>query len=480
MANMNWAGKRVVILGLARQGMALARYFAGQGARVVVSDAKPADKLAAELAGLSDWPIDFVLGGHPPTMLDSADLLCLSGGVPADVPPAQEARRRGVPVTNDSQIFLDAAPCPVVGITGSAGKTTTTALVGRILKAEGGRMKDESQPSSFITHPSVWVGGNIGNPLIADLPQMEAGDLAVMELSSFQLEIMTTSPHIAGVLNITPNHLDRHGTMAAYIEAKSHVVRYQRPGDIAVLGWDDDNARKLADAAPGLVWWFTSRGDVPLGTLVRDGDIFLRDGRREQKVGPVSHIKLRGAHNVLNVLAACALAGAAGAPPDVMRGVFSSFDGVAHRLEFVREVNGVKWYNDSIATAPERVTAALHSFSEPLVLLAGGRDKKLPWDELMVLARQRVRKLVVFGEAADLIAEAAEAENMKVESRRYKMAPKFLEVVKCATLAEAVQKAGELARPGDVVLLSPGCTSYDAYKDFVERGEKFREMVIAL
>ncbi len=471
MANMNWTGKRVVILGLARQGIALARYFAGQGARVVVSDAKPADKLAAERAGLSDWPIDFVLGGHPPTLLDGADLLCLSGGVPADVPPAQEACRRGVPVTNDSQIFLDAAPCPVVGITGSAGKTTTTALVG---------LMATNDPRRLAEGQRVWVGGNIGNPLIADLPQMKAGDLAVMELSSFQLEIMTTSPHIAGVLNITPNHLDRHGTMAAYIEAKSHVVRYQRPGDIAVLGRDDDNARKLANAAPGPVWWFSSRGDVPLGTLVRDGDIFLRDGRREQKVGPVSHIKLRGAHNVLNVLAACALAGAAGTPPDVMDGVFSSFNGVAHRLEFVREMNGVKWYNDSIATAPERVMAALHSFSEPLVLLAGGRDKKLPWDELMVLARQRVRKLVVFGEAAELIAEAAEAENVKVESRRYKMAPKLLEVVKCATLAEAVQKAGELARPGDVVLLSPGCTSYDAYKDFVERGEKFREMVIAL
>jgi UDP-N-acetylmuramoylalanine--D-glutamate ligase len=205
--------------------------------------------------------------------------------------------------------------------------------------------------------------------------------------------------------------------------------------------------------------------------------IYLQDETRGRPVGPAGEIKLRGAHNVLNVLAACALAGAAGIEPAAMREAINNFTGVAHRLELVRERNGVKWYNDSIATAPERAIAAIRSFDEPLILLAGGRDKKLPWEELMALARQRVKALIVFGEAADLIARAAEDENMKVEARRYKMAPKLLSVVKCGPMTEAVQKAAEIAEAGDVVLLSPGGTSYDAFKDFVERGEKFREMV---
>ncbi|MEK7324758.1 MAG: cyanophycin synthetase, partial [Chloroflexota bacterium] len=208
----------------------------------------------------------------------------------------------------------------------------------------------------------------------------------------------------------------------------------------------------------------------------REGVIYLRDGGHEQPVCRVAEIKLRGAHNVLNVLAACALAGAAGIEPAAMREAINNFTGVAHRLELVRERNGVKWYNDSIATAPERAMAAIRSFDEPLILLVGGRDKKLPWDDLMALARQRVKALIVFGEAADLIARAAEDENMKVEARRYKMAPKLLNVVKCSSMAEAVQKAAEIAEAGDVVLLSPGGTSYDAFKDFVERGERFREM----
>ncbi len=463
---MDWRGKRVVILGLARQGTALARYLMGQGARVVVSDAKPAEQLAEALETLRgrDLTIEYVLGSHPPTLLDGADLLCLSGGVPADAPLAQEARRRGLAVSNDSQIFLEVALCKVIGLTGSAGKTTTTALTGLMIQA-GGRQ--------------AWVGGNIGNPLIADLGRMKAEDRAVMELSSFQLEIMTTSPQIAGVLNITPNHLDRHGTMDAYVAAKSHILRHQNANGMAVLGWDDPNVRQLEPATPGRVWWFAESAPTAeaAGTFIREGVIYLRDGEHERPVCPAGEIKLRGRHNVLNVLAACALAGAAGTEPAAMREAINNFTGLAHRLELVRERNGAKWYNDSIATAPERVVAAIKAFDEPLILLAGGRDKKLPWDDLMTLARQRVKTLIVFGEAADLIARAAEAENAKVEGRRYKMAPKLLNVVKCGTMAEAVQRAAETARPGDVVLLSPGGTSYDAFKDFAERGERFGEMV---
>lgn len=462
---MGWQNKRVVILGLARQGTALAQYLVAQGAQVVVSDAKPAGQLSDALAALSNLQIEYALGGHPPTLLDGADLLCISGGVPAGVPLAQEARRRGVRVSNDSQVFLNAAPCTVVGITGSAGKTTTTTLTGKMVAASG---------------RTTWVGGNIGNPLLADLDRMTADDVAVMELSSFQLEIMTASPTIAGVLNITPNHLDRHGMMEVYIEAKSQILRHQGRDGVAVLGRDDDNARSLESVARGLVWWFSAEEPVGTGAFLRQGMLYLRDGSREQAVCAVTDIRLRGAHNVLNVAAACALSGATGVEPQVMREAIRDFAGVPHRLELVRESSGVKWYNDSIATAPERVVAAMNSFTEPIVLLAGGRDKKLPWEEFSRVARQKTKTLIVFGEAADLIERAAEAENEKVEGRMYKTRPKLINVVKCGRMAEAVQKAAEIAKAGDVVLLSPGGTSFDEFKDFEERGQKFRELVNAL
>jgi UDP-N-acetylmuramoylalanine--D-glutamate ligase len=488
----NYHGQRVVILGLARQGMALARYLAGVGAHVVVSDmqTKESPRLAANLAALSDLPIEYVLGGHPPSLLDGANVLCLSGGVDANIPLAQEARRRGIPLSNDSQIFLEACPADVitVGITGSAGKTTTTTLVGRMLsagKAEGRRMKEENllAPSSFLL-PKVYVGGNIGNPLIGDVQRMRAGDFAVMELSSFQLEIMTLSPHVGAVLNITPNHLDRHGTMEAYTAAKRHLLLHQSAADVAVLGLDDPGARKLSPLVRGRLVYFSGETSVDEGTFLRGEKIVIRWDGRERVVCAVNDIRLRGPHNVLNVLAACAISGAAlalsqrdasrsraegGAAPEAMRAGIEGFTGVEHRLEFVRERGGVKWYNDSIASAPERVVAALKSFEEPIVLLAGGRDKKLPWEEFARLAKTRVKHLVLFGEAGPLIQRAVEAADM--ERAQYTL---------CGKLAEAVQVAAGKAGSGDVVLLSPGGTSFDEFTDFAERGEKFKEWVRAL
>jgi UDP-N-acetylmuramoylalanine--D-glutamate ligase len=456
-----FAGRRIVILGLARQGIALARFLAKAGARVVVSDQQPAERLGAPLAALSGLPIQYVLGGHPESVLDGADLLCLSGGVAADLPLAQAARRRGVPLSNDSQIFLEACPPGVttVGITGSAGKTTTTTLVGRML-----------QDTHTPTPPHrVWVGGNIGNPLIGDQQRMRAGDVAVMELSSFQLEIMTRSPHIAAVLNVTPNHLDRHGSMAAYTEAKRQILSHQGPEGIAILGWDDPGARALAASAPGRVAYFSAEGPVEAGAYLRDETVFLRWGGAEAPVLHVSEIRLRGRHNVLNVLAACAVSGAAGAGPAAMRAGVEGFAGVEHRLELVRELNGARWYNDSIATAPERVSAALRSFDEPIVLLLGGRDKQLPWEALAAQVRDRVKAVVVFGEAGPLIERALAAAG--VDPAR---------VSGFGSLAQAVPAAAAQAAPGDVVLLSPGGTGFDEFQDFAQRGEKFKQWVRAL
>ena len=475
----DYRGRRVVILGLARQGAALARYLSQQGARVVVSDRQPAEKLAAQVAALSDLTIEFVLGDHPDSLLDGADLLCLSGGVAADLPLARLARGRGLPLSNDSQIFLEACPpgVQVIGITGSASKTTTTILVGRMCqperstsplppsKASAASAPAPQLPGQPVSARTVWVGGNIGRPLIGDLAGIRPGDIVVMELSSFQLEIMTRSPRIAAVLNLTPNHLDRHGSLAAYAEAKSHLLRFQGPDGVAVLGRDDPGARALAPLARGRLAYFSAEGPVEDGAYLQGDNLMLAQGVHTQ-VATLADIQLRGRHNVLNVLAAIAISGAAGATPAAMRAGLAGFGGVEHRLELVRERGGVRWYNDSIATAPERVIAALRSFDEPIVLLLGGRDKQLPWDHLAALVRARVKAVVLFGQAGPLIEAALIAAGLPAERR-----------ARFDSLAQAVPAAAERAQAGDVVLLSPGCTGYDEFHDFAERGEKFREWV---
>ena len=471
----------VVILGLARQGTALARFLVQAGAEVTVSDLRDEAALADRLTELAGLPIRYVLGEHPPTLLDRADLLCLSGGVPVDAPIVVEAQRRGIPLSNDAQLFLERCPAPVIGVTGSAGKTTTTALVGEMCRAAG------SLPPASGGAGGVWVGGNIGNPLIADLDQIQPDDWVVMELSSFQLEVMATSPHIAAVLNVTPNHLDRHKTMEAYIAAKRNVVAHQKPEDLALLGYDDANARALALETPAHLLWFSGGAEVEEGAFRTNGELTLRmggvppprlggagGGGVDRVICQAAEVRLPGRHNLLNVLAACALAGLAGVPVEVMRQVATTFTGVEHRLELVRELNDAHWYDDSIATAPERSLAALRSFDEPIVLLAGGRDKKLPWDEFAGETVRRVRQLITFGEAGPMIAGIVE------ETRRGGEGERLEEVTQVGTLEEAVEEAARLARPGEVVLLSPGGTSFDAFRDFTERGDRFKELVQGL
>ena len=456
----DWSSQQILIIGAARQGTALARYLASHGAQVVITDQRSSDQLRDVQTNLSDLPIEWVLDGHPLSLLDNVDLVCPSGGVPLTIPLIIEAQTRGIPLSNDSQIFLESAPCKVIGITGSAGKTTTTTLVGRMAEEY---MKDDVHSSQPF---KVWVGGNIGNPLIANLDDLKANDLVVMELSSFQLEIMTRSPQVASVLNITPNHLDRHGTMTAYSAAKARILDFQREEDSAVLGRDDLGAWRFANLVQGNLVSFgfgrPPKGQV--GCFLDGNQIALWDGESVQALFPRETIHLRGQHNLANVLAACAIAHAAGLPVEAMRTGVDVFTGVPHRLEFVRSWGGADWYNDSIATAPERAIAAIRSFDEPLVLLLGGRDKDLPWDDLVALVRQQVDHLILFGEVAELI-EKAIGSQMGTSPRS---------VAHCQDLKQAVQIAAEVVKPGDIVLLSPGGTSFDAFRDFAERGEQFR------
>ncbi len=450
-----WNGQRVLVIGAARQGLALARFLAARGTQVTINDQSPAEKLAQARAALEGLPVVWSLGGHPLSLLDQADLVCISGGVSPTLPIVAEAFRRGLPVTNDSQIFMQEVPCPVIAITGSAGKTTTTTLVGLMAAA------------AVEAPRKAWVGGNIGRPLIDQVEQIQPQDLVVLELSSFQLEQMTTSPHIAAILNITPKHLDRHGTMEAYTAAKARILAFQNRQDSAILNREDPGSWQLARNVQGnlLSFGLQRPGAGQNGTYLEDGRLYFQNGQGREELFEASLIRLRGAHNRLNVLAACAVGLAAQFPHAALSQGVDGFNGVPHRLEFVREWNGARWYNDSIATAPERVIAEIEAFDEPLVLMLGGRDKDLPWERLAELIHQRVDHVILFGEAA-----------AKIQAAIGPLAPgkRPWSLAVCAGVQDAVQAAASVAAPGSVILFSPGGTSYDEFKDFEERGERFR------
>lgn len=455
-----FANRRVTIIGMAREGMALARFMVREGARVTISDRRGIADLAEEVGQLAGLPITCVLRGHPPDILET-DILFLSPGVPRQADVVRQAQRKGVPLSSATELFFELCSAPIIGITGSSGKTTTTTLVGEILKA-GRRRK-------------VWVGGNIGQPLIEYVDDIRPVDWVVLELSSFQLEPLRRSPHVAVVTNLRPNHLDRHGTFEAYREAKANILRYQGADDVAVLNWDDPEVRSLADLTEGRVLWFSRQEEVSEGTFVAGSWIVSRMDGQTTRICRLSEIALPGAHNVENVLAAVCVARAVGVNRAAIARTVATFKGVEHRLEFVREVNGVRWINDSIATSPDRTVAALRAFDQDkghIVLLAGGRNKNLPLDEMAREILARVKHLVLFGEMAPEIEAALEKAAVDMNGNGSQIA-----VTRCHTLEEAVAVAADVAEPGDLVLLSPGGTSFDAFRDFEARGQRFKELV---
>jgi UDP-N-acetylmuramoylalanine--D-glutamate ligase len=453
-------GKHLVILGLARQGIALARFAASVGGHVTVSDLRPPERLGEALDALAGLNISFVLGEHPDSLLDGADILAISGGVPADAPLVQMARQQGIALTNDSLEFIRRATGRTIGITGSAGKTTTTSLVGEMCRADG---------------RTTWVGGNIGQPLIAVLAEIGAGDCVVQELSSFQLEIWDRSPAIAAILNLTPNHLDRHKTMSDYIQAKGNIVRFQAADDVAVLCADDPETMALAPLVRGRMRLFSQQRRLVDGAFVDQGKVWLSENEDQTPLCSLANIGLRGRHNIYNVLAAATIADTCGISLDAMREAIAAFTGVPHRLEVVDSINQVQFINDSIATAPERALAAIDSFTEPIVLLAGGRDKEMKWDKWADTVNRRVRAVVLFGDLADeLEGHLQQAAASLNGSRALK------QIIRQKSLSDAVQAAAAIAQPGEVVLLAPGGTSFDAFTDFAERGQAFRELVKAL
>lgn len=476
---------RSVVMGLGREGVALANYLSSHNLPVTGTDARTEAELGAGIDTLRAAGVPLLLGGHPLSLLDETDILFVSPGVPLEVEFVQHALSRRIPLCTESKLFCYLCPAPIAGITGSSGKTTTTTLAGKIMEATGRK---------------TWVGGNIGRPLIGEVDQIGPEDIVIMELSSFQLEYFhgrlnkevdvaalpakdTTalaqllgnfSPSISAMLNITPNHLDRHPTMKHYVRAKRAIVDYQGRAGAVIMGLDNDMTRAIGNQFGAKVRWFSLEAQPANGAgLVNDNLVLFDQNLKPQQVAHKTEIKLRGAHNLLNILAACLLTREAGASVEAMREVVTDFPGVEHRLERVREFEGVTYYNDSISTSPERLLAALHSFSEPIILLAGGRDKHLPWDEAAWLILHKSTDVILFGESAPLISDVIDENRDQVPTSKTVLHH-------TATLEAAVETASQRAKPGSIVLLSPGCASYDMFKDYAERGRRFKALVTQL
>jgi len=445
----SWAGRRVVVVGMAKSGIAAARLLHAVDADVVAVDAKPVEALGREAAALRAAGVTFVSDVVGQRAFDGAALVVVSPGVPLDSAQLAPARARGVPLIGELELGWRAMQAETIAITGTNGKTTTTALTGALLA-------EQPRP--------VLVGGNIGTPLAAHALTFPVDGLVVAEVSSFQLEtIETFQPRVAAVLNVTPDHLDRHGDFAAYADAKARIFLNQTPADCAVLNADDPATAALAPRTRAHVLWFSRQRVLDHGVFVRDGFIVAKLNGHVEAMLPLAEIGLRGQHNVENVLAATACALWLGLGGVAIRRAVGRFRAVAHRIEFVRDLAGVQFYNDSKGTNVASTIKALESFDERVVLIAGGKGKGQDFGPLADAARGRVGHAVTLGEDGPKIAAALRAAGIAVSA-----AP---------TMAAAIAMARANARPGDVVLLSPACASFDMFQNYEHRGDVFKQLV---
>jgi len=446
------AGRPAAVVGLARSGVAAARLLHACGARVSASDAKPLARLGDDARGLAQLGIRLFADDAAGAGVAGAELVVVSPGVPVEAPQLVAARRGGASIIGEIELGWRALEADTIAITGTNGKTTTTALTGALLAEH---------------HRAVLVAGNIGTPLAGHALTFPPDGTVVCEVSSFQLEtIETFQPRVAVVLNVTPDHLDRHRTFEAYLDAKARIFANQTAADCAVLNADDAPTRGLAERTRADVVWFSRRRPLDHGVFVRDGWIVAKLNARLETIGPLSEIFLRGQHNVENVLAATACALWRGLPAAVIREGIARFRGVAHRIELVRDVHGVHYYNDSKGTNVASTIKALESFSEPIVLIAGGVGKGQDFAPLAEAARGRVREAVVLGEDGPRIAAALEAAALPVRA--------------ADSMEAAIEAAREAASAGDVVLLSPACASFDMFDNYEHRGDVFRALVNGL
>jgi len=445
---MDLNGKKAAVLGVGKTGLATARFLAGRGVRMAITDAKPQSVWGEAWGTLENLPAEWTAAPYGPEVLAGTDLVVPSPGIPPANPILIEAVRRGIPVLSELELASRFITTPIIAITGTNGKTTVTSLTGEMLQTAGRK---------------VWIGGNIGTPLIgyADLPQH--ADWAVVEVSSFQLQwAQTFHPRIAVLLNITADHIDYHGSFSAYREVKERIFSRQTARDLAILNGDEKESVTLCTNLKARTEFFRSSGPVESGIFL-SGQKFVRPlhgGKTEEY--PLEMVRLPGRHNCENVMAAILSARACGCePPAIIRAV-NGFRGIAHRIEYAGEKNGIHFYDDSKGTNVGAVMRALESFPQPVILLLGGRDKESDFQELVPWIRRGVKEMVLFGEAAE-----------KINGVVGVVVPTTL----APTLKEAVGKAYRSATPGDIVLLSPGCASFDEFKDYRERGDRFQEWV---
>jgi UDP-N-acetylmuramoylalanine--D-glutamate ligase len=449
---MELKNKRVLVVGLGKSGIAAARFLKARGAQVTVSDIRPAG-LIAELPALLDAGIMVETGSHGILTFRRQDLIVVSPGVPLSTPELSTVRALGIPIIGEFELGAQFLQGQVVAITGSNGKTTTTTLIGEIFKASG--------------KPTL-VGGNIGRPVVDMVAEANAETWSVLEVSSFQLEtIETFQPRIALVLNITPDHLDRHGSFEAYAAAKTRITENQTADDFLILNAEDEPTKLVAAKTRAQIYWFSPRRQVKQGAFVHGESIFFRatEGGEAEPVLPVAEIPLAGAHNVENVLAAVCAARLAGVDAHVIREAVAAFHAVEHRLEFVRELNGVRWFNDSKATNVDATAKAVEAFPGGIYLILGGKDKDSDYSTLSPLLRARVKAVITIGSAAEKI-ESHLAGVVKIE--------------RAGTMDRAVAWAQKEAKSGDVVLLAPACSSFDQFENYEHRGRVFKQLIGAL
>jgi UDP-N-acetylmuramoylalanine--D-glutamate ligase len=452
---MDYTGKSITVVGAARSGIATARILLDWGARVILTDSKKYDELKDALAPLESNAhssnLTLELAGHRDETLKSSDFVVVSPGVPLSLPMFKICRDAEIPVIAEIELAFRHLNGKIIGITGSNGKTTTTTLVHELVTGAGLRGH---------------AAGNIGTPLIGFVEGSTSEDIYAVELSSFQLEsIATFRPFIGSILNLTPDHMDRYPGFEAYIAAKERIFQNQRSTDFAVLNGDDPRAAALATRVAARPFMFSRTREVEHGAFVRNDAVYFRDGSSEKKLFPVKAITLKGSHNLENVLASSAMAILAGVPPESLEENVRLFKGVEHRIEWVAEIDGVHYYNDSKATNVDATVKALEAFPKNILLIAGGRDKAGDFTVLRPLVRERAKQVVLIGEAAEKIRKALGGA---------------VEMTDAASMKDAVSLCRRIAQPGDVVLLAPACASFDMFLNYEHRGREFKNAVNGL
>ena len=444
--------KTVAVIGVGVSNTPLLELLLAEGIRVTACDKRSREQMGEQAEHLEQLGCELHLGADYLKDLD-ADVIFRTPGLRPDVPEIAACVDRGAVLTSEMEVFFEVCPCTIIAVTGSDGKTTTTTIIAELLKAAGKR---------------VWVGGNIGHPLLCEADGMLATDYAVLELSSFQLMTMKHSPHIAVVTNLAPNHLDVHRDMAEYVAAKENIFRHQSGEDVAVFNADNAITAEQSRRAPGRARLFSRQDEVADGVFLRGDDIVCRSGGHERVIMTTGDIKIPGVHNVENYMAAIAAVDGL-VPDEVIRDFAREFGGVEHRIELVRTYRGVRYYNDSIASSPSRTIAGLRSFHEKVILIAGGYDKHIPFDVLGPEIVEHVKLLVLCGATADKIRAAVE------NAPGYQ--PGKPEILDVTPFTAAVEAARDRAQPGDVVTLSPACAAFDQFKNFAERGKFFKSIV---